>query len=119
LGMIASVMSQYKKGALTPTPSRVAGEEAFLREYNAALIRKLEDKLLQLEQNEEKLKKVNAELSEALAKSRQHEEELERNLRELRTWHDVALDREDRIIGLKKEVNQLLGELGRRPRYQI
>jgi PAS domain S-box-containing protein len=38
---------------------------------------------------------------------------------ELHRWHQVSLDREERVLALKGEVNELLGELGRPPRYGI
>lgn len=38
-------------------------------------------------------------------------------LDELRRWHAAMLDREDRAMALKREVNELLAELGRSPRY--
>ncbi len=39
-------------------------------------------------------------------------------LEELRRWHQITLGREDRIIELKQEINQLLKEADRPPRYQ-
>jgi PAS domain S-box-containing protein len=38
-------------------------------------------------------------------------------LEELRRWHEVTLDREERILDLKHEVNDLLGKTGKHPRY--
>jgi PAS domain S-box-containing protein len=48
---------------------------------------------------------------------KQAEEKVERQLRELERWRQVTLNREDRVQALKKEVNEVLGELGRPPRY--
>lgn len=45
------------------------------------------------------------------------DEEIREQLRELRRWHEATLGREDRILELKREVNQLLAELQRPPRY--
>lgn len=36
---------------------------------------------------------------------------------ELRRWQEAMLDREDRIITVKQEVNDLLAQLGQPPRY--
>jgi len=36
---------------------------------------------------------------------------------ELRRWNALALGREARVLALKREVNELLGALGRPPRY--
>lgn len=49
---------------------------------------------------------------------RKHTEtELARQLEELRRWHDTTLGREGRVLELKGEVNALLSELKRPPRY--
>ena len=39
-------------------------------------------------------------------------------LDELRRWHQITLGREERIIDLKQEINQLLKEAGKPPRYE-
>jgi len=38
-------------------------------------------------------------------------------LQELKRWHNVMLDRENRVIELKREVNELLARAGEPPRY--
>ncbi len=45
------------------------------------------------------------------------EESVRRQLDELIRWQNVTIDREFRILELKKEVNSLLAELGRGPKY--
>ncbi len=45
------------------------------------------------------------------------DEKLAEQLHELQRWHDVMLDREDRVIELKQEVNELLARAGQPPRY--
>ncbi len=44
-------------------------------------------------------------------------QELQNGLDELRRWHSVTLDREDRVIELKHEVNELLKQLGKPGKY--
>ncbi len=48
---------------------------------------------------------------------KQAEEEAARSLEELRRWHVATLGREARVMELKREVNELLHEMGRPPRY--
>jgi len=48
---------------------------------------------------------------------KQTEDALHRQLDELQRWHAVTEDREERIRELKKEVNDLLKEVGRPGRY--
>jgi transcription initiation factor TFIIIB Brf1 subunit/transcription initiation factor TFIIB len=37
---------------------------------------------------------------------------------ELRRWHNITSGREERILELKQEINDLLSRLGMPPRYQ-
>jgi PAS domain S-box-containing protein len=52
-----------------------------------------------------------------LTERREAEARLAEQMDELRRWHDATLGREARILELKREVNVLLGELGRPVRY--
>jgi len=45
------------------------------------------------------------------------EEKIKSQLEELQRWHDVMLDREDRVQEIKREVNELLAKAGQPPRY--
>lgn len=45
------------------------------------------------------------------------EKKLREQLEELQRWFSASIDREQRTIELKKEINQLLSELGRPPKY--
>lgn len=44
-------------------------------------------------------------------------EKIKEQIDELSRWYDATLDREDRIIELKREVNELLTEIGRNKKY--
>lgn len=57
---------------------------------------------------------VNLDVTER----RRAEEALAGQVDELRRWHDATLDRENRIIELKREVNRLLAAAGQPPAYQ-
>jgi putative nucleotidyltransferase with HDIG domain len=48
--ILREVLRQHRYGALVPSPADSQPDEVFLREYNEALVRKLEDKLQQLDQ---------------------------------------------------------------------
>jgi PAS domain S-box-containing protein len=45
------------------------------------------------------------------------EQEVARQLEELQRWHSLTIGREDRVIALKAEVNELLAQRGEPPRY--
>ncbi|MDR3458140.1 MAG: response regulator [Verrucomicrobiae bacterium] len=47
------------------------------------------------------------------------EVELQKQLRELQRWHEATLGREDRIMELKREVNELLAAQNLPPRYTV
>lgn len=49
---------------------------------------------------------------------RQMCDDMNRKIAELQRWHDVTLDREERIMQLKTEVNELAARLGENPRYE-
>lgn len=48
---------------------------------------------------------------------RRADEEIRTQLRELQRWHQAMLDREDRVLELKREVNELLARQQLPPRY--
>lgn len=52
-----------------------------------------------------------------ITERKQAEAKLIEQLEELRRWHDSTLGREGRILALKHEVNELLGQAGQSPRY--
>jgi PAS domain S-box-containing protein len=45
------------------------------------------------------------------------ESQLTEQVEELQRWHNATLGRETRILDLKREVNELLGKVGKPPRY--
>jgi hypothetical protein len=54
-----------------------------------------------------------------ITERKQAEEELRQNLQELETFSKMAVGREERMIELKKEINELLRESGRSEKYKI
>ncbi len=56
-------------------------------------------------------------VSQEMTERRRADAALQEQLDELRRWHDATLEREGRVLELKREVNALLVELGRPPRY--
>lgn len=65
----------------------------------------------------ERLRAEVAERERTESVLRAHAEELVRNNRELEQFTDAVLGREDRILSLKQEVNDLLRTIGQEPRY--
>ena len=53
-----------------------------------------------------------------ITERKQAEEEIRKQLIELRRWYEVTLDREGRVLQLKQEVNELLKQYGEPMRYE-
>jgi hypothetical protein len=62
---------------------------------------------------------VNRQLEAEVAERRAAEEKLQQSYDELQDFTRNVLDREDRLIELKQDINGLLRQLGRKPRYSI
>ncbi|HEX4943461.1 MAG TPA: LytS/YhcK type 5TM receptor domain-containing protein [Usitatibacteraceae bacterium] len=54
-----------------------------------------------------------------ITQRKEAELENERRLAELKRWHEVTLDREERVMQLKAEVNELRRRLGEAPRFGL
>lgn len=71
----------------------------------------------------DRIARLGSSIEQALAQKRlrdagkRADEEILEQLRELRRWHEATLGREDRILELKREVNDLLAQLNQPPRY--
>jgi two-component system, cell cycle sensor histidine kinase and response regulator CckA len=75
LRTIQAVMAEQERGRLPVSPKTMQGDVVYLKEYNEALIRKLEDKMRQLEQTNRELKRDIVErkrTEEALRESEEH-----------------------------------------------
>ncbi len=58
-------------------------------------------------------------LAQDITERKQAEKKMAEQLQELQRWHDVMLDREGRVIEMKKEVNALLKQAGKAEKYKI
>ncbi len=55
MGIITQELQENKKKKPQPTPKTIEKEEVFFKEYNETLVRKLEDKMLQLQKSNKRL----------------------------------------------------------------
>ncbi len=113
LGMIQEVLNRFAKGEYSGREPASVENAVYLKEYNEILVHKLQE----LEQAAERAQKQNVRLSQEIAERERIEEIMRKQIKELEAWHQVTLEREERIKELKSEVNALLSELGRPPKY--
>lgn len=77
-----------------------------------------EESELMVKNREEELRDINKILGEELEERRIVEADLEKKMNELERFNKVAIEREVRIIDLKKEVNNLCRQLKKADRYK-
>lgn len=88
LTVIKQVLDEFERGKTKSKPETEKSEAESLREYNAVLFRKLEDKLIQTEQSDRKLKQYAFELEQNLQKLKLSEE----NLRQTHDYLDKLIN---------------------------
>ena len=54
-----------------------------------------------------------------ISEKKKIEEEFKKKLDELETFHNIAVNRELKMIKLKKEINKLCKKYGEKPKYEI
>jgi CheY-like chemotaxis protein len=104
------LLAEHRSVASVPAPEPPEEEALYLKQYNEALIRKLEHKMQQLEE-------TNHALQQDIAARQRAEARMVEQLEELRRWHAATVGRENRVLELKREVNELLAKAGQPPRY--
>jgi PAS domain S-box-containing protein len=84
LGIIKETIDKYKGTNERPTLPLAPEEKVLLREYNDTLVRKLEDKMIQIEAAEKELKEKNAALEKEIKERKLAEEKLRRSEEQFR-----------------------------------
>ncbi len=97
---IEEVLRESRAGTVPVPKIDVQHEVDYLKEYNERLILKLEDKIVQLQQE--------------LQKRCAMEEEMHKRLQELEVFYQSSFSREERIVELKQEVELLKNKLDNR-----
>jgi CheY-like chemotaxis protein len=115
MDMVQEVFEDHGTGQPAAPRELVEEEEVFFKQYNEVLIRKLEDKLIQLEQTNQALEREVAEhkrAEEELKKYRDHLEEMvDQRTAELRELVNAMAGRELRMVELKNVIGELRAQL--------
>lgn len=92
LKIVKSLLEEVEKNKIQPKKSPQVPEQTLLKEYNASLIRKLEDKMQEAEEKEKKLQKYVKELEETVNKCMKVERELKESEERYRLILENSLD---------------------------
>ncbi|RPI02545.1 MAG: hybrid sensor histidine kinase/response regulator [Ignavibacteriae bacterium] len=90
--IIREVFDAFQSKATMPAPVNKPEEKVFLKEYNETLVRKLEDKMADLEAIEKELKEKNAALEKEIKEQRKIEETLRETQEQLRLLFQSSID---------------------------
>lgn len=94
LDILKEIFAEYKAGRLRPVSNLEFDEGVFLKEYNAALVRKLEDKIIQSHEAKEKL--------------RQYADELEIKIEERKTAEQALEEREQFLDNIVENIPDMI-----------
>jgi PAS domain S-box-containing protein len=92
LEIIKEVLKKIKEEKVRPDGISFKPEEVILKEYNAVLIRKLEDKMTQTEEAERQLREKNDELLKEIEVRKQMESEVRESEEKFRMIFENVLD---------------------------
>jgi len=115
-----TVFPEDRERVLDDIKSVISGEVLPPREYR--LINK-EGEVIEVEITRSKIeykgKTAIQSIIRDISERKKRDNEIKKYIRELEILNNVAVERELRMIELKKEVNKLLGETGREKKYKI
>jgi PAS domain S-box-containing protein len=108
IGILLEVIAEHEAGRLVVHREMVKEETVYLREYNAALIRKLEDKLVELEEANHDLQRDIAGRKQA-EEALRHSEERYRSLVENLNDAVFMLDTQGRLTYISSAIEPIFG----------
>jgi PAS domain S-box-containing protein len=108
LEILGQVLNEHREGRLAPPPPALDEEGVFLRGYNQALIHKLEDKILLLEQANKRLVREVEERERAERELRRSEEKY-RTLMEAVADPIIVYDRAGNVAFVNQAFSRVFG----------
>lgn len=92
ISTIKEVLKETKKKNIRKIEPSSSEEEVILKEYNEALVRKLEDKMVQIERAEKEVRKYNIALLRQIEERKQAEEALRESEIKYRAFFENSMD---------------------------
>jgi len=92
ISTIKKVLKETKKKNIRKIETSTGSEEVVLKEYNEALVRKLEDKMVQLEHAEKEVRKYNIALLREIEERKQYAEALRESEIKYRAFFENSMD---------------------------
>lgn len=115
LSIVEEILNEVKEKKFRPNKSQGLPEEFVLKEYNSALVRKLEDKMKQTEEAEKELRKINAELQKEIEEHKISQNALRESEERYRLVQENSMDAifftlpDGTILGANKAACELFG----------
>ena len=92
IAIVKELLKEEKKKNIKKTEVPSIPETVILKEYNEVLVRKLEDKMLKLEQSEKEIKKNNILLLKEIEERKQAEKKLRESEEKYRSFFENSMD---------------------------
>lgn len=111
LAEIKKILQAFTAGELISPAAVVSDDRVLLQHYNEALIRKLEQKMIQAEHAEQQLRHYSAELEKRIDELQHASEKIAEQARLLDIAHDAILvrDMNDKLLYFNKAAERLYG----------
>ncbi len=92
IAIVKTVLKEAKKKNIRKIEPSSSPEEVILKEYNQALVRKLEDKMVQIEHAEKEVRKYNIALLREIEERKQYAEALRESEIKYRAFFENSMD---------------------------
>lgn len=93
LQVMEEILNEFQTGKLEPKTTSDAADTVFLKEYNEALVRKLEDKMIQAEQAEQRIRVYARQLEQQIEDRKNAEAQVKESEANLKSLIEASYER--------------------------